>query len=412
MDTIIYQGQEIEAEVIGQVDRRIDCGSPYNASDSLLRDEAGFYYVQREILEAVRHPTTEALQTRVHRVGINAAILWAITELGNGDSWALRCDASNLITPERGYDDPNDNFTRYLKAKQEQDDTPEYVPPKRRVDGPLSSVTTEGWFQGCIQPEEGSGARVSTIFDLDPLHAALLKVFTERHGINVAVLMRACLVYELEDIFDLPGNGGEEEEAVVSCLSEYGRLTAPQEDFELRDMAEAAGLDPESFTPLPTTPKTTGKSSVDKALLALLDENALAMLHRAVQENPKYSVADYVNAGVLFMLSKDEDDVDGERSFCESSACMETAKAIRLKAEKNAPKPPSVTFPPALESYGVSQQTLEAAARYAAKYGRTVDEMLKDMLECAAENATSQTAPKAQEELTRLEPVEESACTR
>ena len=56
MDTIIYQGQEIEAEVIGQVDRRIDCGSHYNASDSLLRDEAGFYYVQREILEAVGAP--------------------------------------------------------------------------------------------------------------------------------------------------------------------------------------------------------------------------------------------------------------------------------------------------------------------------------------------------------------------
>ncbi len=47
----------------------------------------------------------------------------------------------------------------------------------------------------------------------------------------------------------------------------------------------------------------------------------------------------------------------------------------------------SGTTQPALNTYGVSQETLEKAALYAAKYGRTVDEMLKDMLECAAGNS-------------------------
>lgn len=240
METIIYQGQALQAEKVNYIDGCVPTPTgDHHGEEELFRDEAGRYYLLRRFDYFGTDPDTghwlrEASgRTLVHRLNLNAAILWATSRL-NSDTMDLRCDAADLLMEGRGYRDPAPTHPMRCVSELVND-----APRLTRVeDGPRSSVTKDGWFDGCIQPEKGSGARVHTIFDIDPLHAALLKRFTEEHGINVAVLARAALIQQLEFMYN--GCDREEEEAAVDCLREFSRLGPPAHEDEVACMEAVA----------------------------------------------------------------------------------------------------------------------------------------------------------------------------
>ena len=115
METIIYQGQEVAVQVVNSIcGDGITTSTPkeYTGQEDLLRDEAGHYYLRQTIRyidptgEHQRDTLVKASgRTRVHRINLNAAILWATTRL-NSITADLRADAANLLTEGRGYTDP------------------------------------------------------------------------------------------------------------------------------------------------------------------------------------------------------------------------------------------------------------------------------------------------------------------
>ena len=113
METIIYQGQEVAVQLVHYIHGDAITtggagGLEFNGEEELLRDQAGRYYL-RQTWTWVGHgecaETKASGRTRVHRINLNAAILWAITRLNNV-TFDLRADAANLLTEGRGYTDP------------------------------------------------------------------------------------------------------------------------------------------------------------------------------------------------------------------------------------------------------------------------------------------------------------------
>ena len=332
MQTIIYQGRPVQATLVNYLSGTIPTSTvDADGDEELFRDEAGRYYLRRKLgLLADYHEDNgegniEASgRTYVHRLSINAAILWATTRL-NSETLALRCDAANLIMENRGYHDPHPVHLDAAKRNGQPAGSGELV---CQVDGPVSGATGKGWFDGCIQPEEGSGARVRTIYDLDPIHAALLKLFNERHGINVAVLARAALVQQLEFMYD--GRSDDEEEEAVRCLRQFGRLGSPAHKDELACMEAVASVAEEKGGRLEATP---GRIVVE------LDDLASAMLRRVCREGSDCREAgedprDLVNAAVTFYLSDNTTARSGKFNLEDGGNALERAKTDRLAREK------------------------------------------------------------------------------
>ena len=122
METIIYQGQEIAVQLVNLISGdgiTTSTAKEYSGEEELLRDEAGRYYLRQRIdyidpegtskwsdQSWLREDCVEASgRTRIHRINLNAAILWATTRL-NSITADLRADAANLLTEGRGYNDP------------------------------------------------------------------------------------------------------------------------------------------------------------------------------------------------------------------------------------------------------------------------------------------------------------------
>ncbi len=334
MQTIIYQGQPVQATLVNYLSGTIPTSTvDADGDEELFRDEAGRYYLRRKLgLLADYHEDNgegniEASgRTHVHCISINAAILWATTRL-NSETLALRNDAAGLLMENRGYFDPPPAHTNATKHSAL---TVAAARPVCAVNGPVSGSTVDGWFDGCIQPEEGSGARVRTIFDLDPLHAALLKMFTERHGINVAVLARAALVQQLEFMYD--DRSDDEEEEAVRCLRQFGRLGSPAHKDELACMEAVAQVAEEKGVRMEATP---GRIVVE------LDDLASAMLRQVCREGNACREAgedprDLVNAAVTFYLSDDATARCGKFNLEDGGNALERAKTDRLAREKEA----------------------------------------------------------------------------
>ena len=332
MQTIIYQGQPVQATLVNYLSGTIPTSTvDADGDEELFRDEAGRYYLRRKLgLLADYHEDNgegniEASgRTHVHRLSINAAILWATTRL-NSETLALRNDAADLLMENRGYNDPYP-----LNMTAAKRNALAVAQPICTVNGPVSGSTADGWFDGCIQPEEGSGARVRTIYDLDPLHAALLKKFTERHGINVAVLARAALVQQLEFMYD--GRSNEEEEEAVRCLRQFGRLGSPAHKDELACMEAIVQVAEEKGGRMEATP---GRIVVE------LDDLASAMLRQVCREGNSCREAsedprDLVNAAVTFYLSDDTTARCGKFNLEDGGNALDRAKTDRLAREKEA----------------------------------------------------------------------------
>jgi hypothetical protein len=109
METIIYQGEEIEVEHVGQINVSMNAR---DGMDNLFCDAEGCYYLRRETyregvlcFEASEEPDKYAYRCFVHRINVNAAILWAV-DISAGAS-RLRWDAASLLMENRSYFDPN-----------------------------------------------------------------------------------------------------------------------------------------------------------------------------------------------------------------------------------------------------------------------------------------------------------------
>ena len=125
MKTIIYQGQPVEVELVNYLSGTIPTSTVDAYGDEeLFRDSQGRYYLRRqlELLADYHEDQGEGNipasgRTLVHRINVNAAILWATTRL-NSERLDLRRDAAKLLMESRGYIDPN---PVHLSASQRQE---------------------------------------------------------------------------------------------------------------------------------------------------------------------------------------------------------------------------------------------------------------------------------------------------
>ena len=115
-ETITYQGEQIEAEKIGEIGGYMGTlrGRQRNGTDHLFRDAEGRYYLRKERFTASESGghewSSEAREAgtmfeRTHAINVNAAILWAVNLLGL-DAFDLRRDAAELLMEGRSYFDP------------------------------------------------------------------------------------------------------------------------------------------------------------------------------------------------------------------------------------------------------------------------------------------------------------------
>ena len=110
---VLYQGQEIEATLVNYLSGTIPTSTVDAGGDEqLFRDEAGRYYLRRTLSLLADHHEDggegnipASGRTLVHRLNLNAAILWATTRL-NSEPLDLRNDAASLLMENRGYRAP------------------------------------------------------------------------------------------------------------------------------------------------------------------------------------------------------------------------------------------------------------------------------------------------------------------
>ena len=287
METIIYQGQPIEATLVNYISGRVttstvDC----EGDEELFRDEGGCYYLRRKLteLDSEGERREASRRTLIHRVNVNAAILWATTRL-NSNTLDLRCDAAALLMEGHGYTDPHPS---HLSAEQR------------------AMVSDPERFAKQREAEAGSG-RITV--ELDDLASAMLrKVCKEgdacRHaGENLRDLVNAAVTFFLCD-----DRNDQQGEFDLSCADEalerakHDRLkletTTPQTPPAIAGESKAVEIQPgvHRFTfDYPATERfcgmqrtvDLGKFQMDRAreLAAIFGLDLPAFVKRLVHNN-------------------------------------------------------------------------------------------------------------------------------
>ena len=171
METINYQGREIEAVEVNQMHGYLgitapqgNCWLAHDGDEDLFRDAEGQYYLRRTLKLWDYDSTSErhaSGRTHVHRLSVKAAILWAIMRC-NAQTDALRRDAVKVLTRPpvvnglRGFADGSATLTMHLKpavaslvrAVGEMDgDTPLGVAYEGLSEYLVGSLTQEGGRQ-------------------------------------------------------------------------------------------------------------------------------------------------------------------------------------------------------------------------------------------------------------------------
>ncbi len=86
---VLYRGQEIDATLVNYISGDITTKGPdLDGDEDLFRDERGRYYLRRRLSHTSRE--------HVHRINLNAAVLWATTRL-NCTTLDLCADAADLL---------------------------------------------------------------------------------------------------------------------------------------------------------------------------------------------------------------------------------------------------------------------------------------------------------------------------
>ena len=99
METIIYQGQPTKATLVNYLSGAIPTSTvEHDGDEDLFRDEAGRYYLRRQLsrLDSEGECRPASGRTHVHRISIKAAILWATTRL-NSQTLDLRLSAADAL---------------------------------------------------------------------------------------------------------------------------------------------------------------------------------------------------------------------------------------------------------------------------------------------------------------------------
>ena len=229
MKTINYQGQEVQATLVNYLSGNIPTTTvDHDGDEELFRDERGRYYLRRtlNLLDSEStDPQPASGRTLVHRINVNAAILWATTRL-NSETLDLRSDAASLLMEGRGYTDPH----------------PSHLTPPQR------ELVKNGAVQGA--------ATLELPFDLPPVHRRLLEVFTRGYGISAATLARASLMQQLQWMYG--GHDSTELPETVRCIREYGELGSPAEGDDLETLLAAAGMTEEEAEGVQPEPAPSG----------------------------------------------------------------------------------------------------------------------------------------------------------
>ena len=208
LETILYRNHLVPVELISEINIAVrEQGEKREGNDTLYRDEDGHYYLFREthagrfcLLQARENPDAHEYRSRVHRISLVAAILWAIRQLGNGNPWNLYVEASELLTADPATGTNTQRFAdgsmavtvpfgpepaRLLRAASElDDDTPLgliYEATHQYVSGMLSrgrdaEIEMDEVFRDNL-PDEDSEPHPDTakIAELTAANAALLR---------------------------------------------------------------------------------------------------------------------------------------------------------------------------------------------------------------------------------------------
>ena len=503
-----YQGVDVAAEVMSRMDHGTTPG--HHREDTLFRDEAGRYYLQRQAHHhrrnsspnwAREHAEETGYRCLVHCISLNAAILWSTREGCNGDPWRLYLDASNLLTANRSVSEPPPfGFDTWAEYRQQHSsmtavattvtppDTEEVMVAGRRFTFHYPAGKRSGsQVQMTLSDEQLSKAeRLAGHFNLEPV--AFLRAVGEhtlpnqprnfaeedkmeeqlkaehiafacfdeamQRRLERAAHARGMIVNEL--IADAVGRDVDAAEEFMLVHPQTGELLMDDIDdlylqiqrkevapparyendprfrgiFERQELVEPATtsgtrhltdgsmvvtlhLKPEPAR-LVRTAATLNEQDVLTEVYGHVQSCVLGRLARTTADQDEMSAIFEDNApveeeeaqepGIIVNLTEASTgkpyatvDLDGEETAfikgwgraqgLDFEAAFNGVVKLGLGIwEKERGKTP--TFPEHVAStrYGVSQSTLEAARRYAAKHGRTVDEFIVDALEMAADD--------------------------
>ncbi len=301
---ILYQGREIEATLVNYLSGNIPTSTvDHDGDEELFRDERGCYYLRRtlNLLDSQGEERPASGRTHVHRINVNAAILWATTRL-NSNTLDLRCDAANLLMEGRGLTDP---YPVHLNAGQRamiQD-------PSRFVDTQAASESPET-------------VTVPLTLPLSLYRQVLaLGAYDGRASFSETVLQSVATETEA---------WLEQDDEAPPYLRQY--------ESELD-----AGAHPELWplAPIATNVRPQQPAAKPGRIVVELDNLASAMLRRVCQEGNECREAgedprDLVNAAVTFYLCGDKDHRHGQFNLDCGDDVLARAKNDRLTSEKEA----------------------------------------------------------------------------
>ena len=313
METIIYQGQEIQATRVNYISGAITTSTvDHEGDEDLFRDKAGRYYLRRQLsrLDSEGECRPASGRTLVHRINVNAAILWATTRL-NSETLDLRADAAALLMEGRGYIDRNpSHLTTKQRAELANIGAGQGKPP---LASPAINVVRH----------YADGSMAVTLH-LKPEPARFVRAACEIDGCSPTTELYDGLRNEVRSA--LESNRSRDEEIIAA----FKDNKPDEEEADERTVVNLRHTDGRLYARVPLEPD----------LEAMLEEKA----------------------------REEGTDIGTALLNCLRRQC--SLESPEQQAEAN--------------TYGVSLSTLEAAARYAATAGRTVDEMIVEWLELAA----------------------------
>ena len=313
MQTIIHQGQPIRATLVNYLSGTIPTSTvDADGDEELFRDEAGRYYLRRtlNLLTDYHEDGGEGNiaasgRTLVHRINVNAAILWATTRL-NSETLHLRQDAAALLMEGRAYFDPHPS---HLNAEQ-----------RAMVSDPARFA-----LGGSARPTGMNGTpdmiTVPLTLPLSLYRQVLAMAYYDSS--NTSLDAGARIVESIEGDVRAWHESGDTGPTPGEYLAEF--------EQEL-----AAGLYPEVYPPALSDEARQAVGAPGRIVVEL-DDLASTMLRKACREGNECREAgedlrDLVNAAVTFYLCGDKDDQHGEFDLNCGDEALERAKADRLAA--------------------------------------------------------------------------------
>ena len=373
METIIYQGQSIDVERVSRISgdftvwSRGEFQSWHSGDEDLYRDAHGQYYLARSLrfLDYDSELERKASGRKyLHRISLKAAALWAVMRPFS-DSDSLKRDlnaalaAPTSTSATRHFADGSMAVTLHLKPEparllRDACRGGEQSPVQFAYEALASHASCE-LRAGSLEIDDAIEAGFANHAPDDESDERTVVNLLHADG---SLYARVPLEPDLEAKLDEMARkeGIDIGTALVNCLRR----------FHAQQQAEIVGAtEPETITVPLTLPV-----DLYRRILAMGEYDERADLSETIVHSMVGDLESWLEAP-----DTDPSPTEFLEQFLEEH-----------------PLPTLLQQPTA---YGVSQATLEAAARYAATAGRTVEEFIVDALELAASDDPGEALPKS-----------------